>query len=169
MLYFTEFPKTNVLIENKSVTLIDIFARVKLLDYIKNNQDFLIQNDYYIEHEKRPEQISYELYGSYDYTWIILTLNNVYDINTDWVMPQFVLDKRMISKYGSIENANRTVVAWYDRYGYEVSENSKQKVTKETAFQKIMRENELKKNIKVFTTISVKRIQRDFLKLIKDT
>lgn len=168
MKYFTLFPKTNLEIENKKVVLVDLSIRFKLLDYLKNNQDTLIQLDYEIIEDKRPEQVSYELYNSYAYTWIILTLNNVYNIYEDWVLPQNVLDKRMIKKYGSITNAMNTVVAWYDVNGYEVSSESRLRYRKETAFQRIMKNNSSKKNIKVFTNISVQRIQNDFQAVLKE-
>lgn len=168
MKYFTLFPKTNIEIENKQVVMVDISTRFKLLDYIKKNQDTLIQVDYEIQEEKRPEQVSYELYNSYNYTWIILTLNDVYNIYEDWILPQNVLDKRMIKKYGSIRNAMNTVIAWYDVNGYEVSPESRLRHRKETAFQRIMKENSSKKNIKVFTNISVQRIQNDFQAILKN-
>lgn len=168
MKYFTLFPKTTVNIDNKAVSMVDISVRVKLLDYIKNNQDSLLQSDYFIENEKRPEQVSYELYDSYNYTWTILILNNVYNIFEDWVLPQDVIDKRLIREYGSLEEANRKIVRWFDRYGNEVSSRSKGIASYETAFQNIMRENDKKKNIKVFSDISVLKIQNDFKRILKD-
>lgn len=167
MRYFSLFPKTTVEIENKQVSMVDISIRFKLLDYIKNNNETLIKLDYTIEEEKRPEQVSYELYNSYNYTWILLTLNNVYNVYEDWVLPQSVIDKRLIKKYGSIRNAMREVFAWYDENGYEVSPNSRNKKTKKTVFQKVMEENEKRKHIKIFTNISIQRIQNDFQAILK--
>lgn len=168
MRYFSLFPKTTVEIENKQVSMVDISTRFKLLDYIKNNNETLIKLDYTIEEEKRPEQVSYELYNSYNYTWILLTLNNVYNVYEDWVLPQSVIDKRLIKKYGSIRNAMQEVFAWYDENGYEVSPNSRNKKTKKTVFQKVMEENEKRKHIKIFTNISIQRIQNDFQAILKE-
>lgn len=168
MKYFSLLPKTTFELENKEVTMVDISTRFKLLDYIKNNQDTLIQLDYTIKEEMRPEQVTYELYQTYNYTWILLALNSVFNIYEDWVLPQSVVDKRMIKKYGSIRNAMNTPVAWYDKYGYEVSSYSRLKVRTEMAFDRIMKENERKKYIKVFTRISVQRIQNDFQAILKE-
>lgn len=167
MKYFTLFPKTTVQIENKLVPLVDITVRVKLLDYIKKNQDILVQSDYVIEKEARPEQVSFELYESYDFTWTILTLNNVFNIFEDWVQPQSVIEQRLIRQYGSLENANKTIVKWTDQYGYEVSSRSKNKKISESAFQFAMRENDKKKNIKVFSILAVQKVQNDFKRILK--
>ena len=145
MFYFQEFPRTTYNIGGQSVSVVDITVRVKLLDYIKNSRDNLIINDYEIENQKRPEEVSFELYETYDYTWTILILNNVYNIYSDWIRPQELIDKELIKEYGSIENANKVIVSYYDKDGYEVGKTSINKVTSETAFQRIMRENEKKK------------------------
>lgn len=165
MNYFTLFPKTTLSVENVNVSMVDILTRVKLLDYIKNNNDNLIQYKYTIENELRPEQVSYALYESYDYTWIILILNNVYNVHTDWVLPQTTLEKVIINKYGSIENAYRTTVSWYDKHGYEVSERSENRVTRLSAYDKAMQDNFKKATIQVFTSVAVQKIQNDFKSL----
>lgn len=167
MNYFKYFPKTTESIDNTDVSIIDISIRYKLLDYIKTNKDMIIQTGYVVEEEIRPEQVSYELYGSYEYTWILLCLNNVYNIYEDWVQPQSVIDKLLIRKYGSLENSQKKILAWYDRYGYEVSENSKFKVKSVTAYEKILRDNQSKRNIQIFNDVSIQKIQNDFRNTIK--
>lgn len=166
MNYFQQFPKITYSIASQNVDVIDITVRVKLLDYVKNSKSHLVINNYTIENEKRPEEVSFDLYGTYDYTWTILILNDVYSIYSDWVKPQSVLDKEMIKEYGSIEKANETIIAYYDEYGYEVGKTSPTRKTRLSAFQKMMRDNENKKNIKVFDQSVVFRIQADFQEIL---
>lgn len=161
MLYFREFPKVNYTIEGKSVNVVDITTRVKFLDYIKNTNNNLIINNYSIENEKKPEDISFELYSSYDYTWSILMLNNVYNIFTDWVLPQDAIDKLIIKKYGTIENCQQTIVSWFDEHGYEVDKSSYSRKTYITAYEKIMKENDEKRNIRVFDSSVIAKVQID--------
>ena len=61
--------------------MIDISVRFKMLDYLKKNNDNLSILKYEIENNERPEEISFEIYDSYDYTWSILLLNNVYNLH----------------------------------------------------------------------------------------
>ena len=161
MYFFQEFPKTSYNIKNNSVNLVDITVRIKLLDYIKNNRDSLIINNYEIENEKRPEEVSYEIYESYNFTWTILILNDIYSIYSDWVKPSEILDKELIKKYGSIEASNKKIVAYYDKFGYEVGRTSPTAVKSLSAYQHSILENEKKKHIKVFDNIIINRVQAD--------
>ena len=161
MYFFQEFPKTFYNVKGNPVNLVDITVRVKLLDYIKNNRDNLIINDYEIENEKRPEEVSYEIYEDYEFTWTILVLNDVYSIYTDWVKAQDVLEKDLIRKYGSIENSNNKIIAYYDQYGHEVGATSPSRAKSLTAYEKAIIDNEKRKNIKVFDTIVINRVQVD--------
>jgi len=166
MYYFQEFPKTTYRVGSQSIDIVDITVRVKLLDYIKNSRNNLTIIDYEIENQKRPEEVSFELYETYDYTWTILILNDIYNVYSDWIKPQELIDKEIIREYGSIENANKTIVRYLDKDGYEIGPTSKNKHSVETAFEKIMRENEAKKMIKVFDPAVVFRVQSDLKEYI---
>ena len=168
MYFFQEFPKTRYAIDGQSVNMVDISVRVKLLDYVKKNQDSLVIINYEIENEKRPEEISFELYDTYDYTWTILLLNDVYSVYKDWVLSQINLDKFITKKYGSIEKENREIVAYYDANGYEVGKTSLGITKTLTAFDKIVKENEAKKTIRVFDPSIINVIQSD-LPVIKNS
>lgn len=123
MHFFKDFPKEKFNYQFNTIVQIDITTRVKLLDYVKNNQDSLSILNYEIKNEKRPEQISLELYDTTDYTWTILILNDVYDIYNDWVKPQLVLENELIKKYGSLEESNRIPAHYYSEFGYEISKS----------------------------------------------
>lgn len=128
MYFFKDFPKEKFNYQFNTIVQIDITTRVKLLDYVKNNQDSLSILNYEIKNEKKPEQISLELYDTTDYTWTILILNDVYDIYNDWVKPQIVLENELIQKYGSLEESNRVPAHYYSEFGYEIGESSLQQV-----------------------------------------
>lgn len=131
MHFFTKFPKeTFSYPHGYSLQLIDIGVRIKLLDYIqKNNISRVgIRENYEIQNYKRPEQIAYELYDNYDYTWTILILNNVYNVYEDWLQPVDLVEKKLIQKYGSVEKSNETPVAYYSEFGYEVAESTLAKI-----------------------------------------
>lgn len=217
MYFFKDFPKEEFNVGFNRLELIDITTRVKLLDYVKNNKDSLVLLNYEIKNEKKPEQISLELYNTYDYTWTILILNNIYDIYNDWVKPQHVIENELIKKYGSLEEANRIPAHYYSEFGYEINESSMNyckgqysmrgknytilhQVTEnqteayitelnevkikqasidhkgrvfenqgpviETVFEKTMRENDAKKNIRVFDSRIIFRIQTELSQML---
>ena len=133
MHFFKEFPKEKFNYNGRySLEIIDITTRIKLLDYVKNHKnlsDVGIRVDYEVFPGQRPEEISYSLYDTYDYTWTILILNYVYNVHEDWIQPTDLIEKRLIREYGSIENANHTPVAHYSEFGYEIDESSKLKIS----------------------------------------
>lgn len=166
MFYFRLFPKIQQQVDSTNIELIDITIRSRVLNYIqeelkKENSQGAIRL-YLNEQYKRPEEISYELYSSYDYAWTILVLNEVYDLKNDWVLPQEILDKKIKREYGTLDNAQQTFVEFYDEYGYEVSSTDQSVRERITAFEKIIYENELKKDVKVFDPSIISRIQADF-------
>ena len=128
MYFFKEFPKEKFNYNGRyTQELIDVTTRIKLLDYVKNHKDLSqvgIRSNYEIFPGQRPEEISFELYESYDYVWTILILNNIYSIFEDWIQPQEVIEKKLIKEYGSIEKANQTPAAYYSEFGYEIGESS---------------------------------------------
>ena len=98
MAYFSQFPKlTYDLLANGNVTVVpDIFRRIKLKDKIKNN--IIILDKYDLYDGEKPEDVSYKLYGSVDYYWVVLLINNIVDRYYDWPMSyadfeEFVKDK----------------------------------------------------------------------------
>ena len=166
MFYFRLFPKIQQQVDSTNIELIDITIRSKVLSYIqkelkKENGQGAIRL-YLNEQYKKPEEISYELYSSYDYAWTILVLNEVYNLKDDWAVSQELLDKEIKREYGTLYNAQQTFVEFYDEYGYEVSPTDKNVHKRITAFEKIIYENELKKDVKVFDPSIISRIQTDF-------
>ena len=131
MQFFSEFPKENFHYKDGySLQLIDIGVRIKLLDYIRDNNlsTVGIRNNYEIVNYKRPEQVCYELYENYDYTWTLLVLNNIYNVYDEWIQPVELVEQKLIKEYGSVEKSNETPVAFYSEFGYEVSESSVAKI-----------------------------------------
>lgn len=163
MLYFKLFPKIDYEIDSSKVNLVDITVRSKVLDYVKNNNNHHLTIDtYLIERDERPEEVSYEVYSTFDYTWSVLVLNNVYNIHSDWFRPQEVLDRQIIREYGSLEKAQQTVIRYYDRHGYEVSSTDTNIVKRVTAFEDIISKNESKREVQVFSPDIISRIHADF-------
>ena len=170
MLYFKQFPTTSITIDDVPIAMTDISVRFKMLEYLKKQNDFFTKNailKYQIEYVTRPEEISFELYGTYDYTWSILLLNKVYNFQEDWLLSGEIFEKMIIEKYGSVENAENTVLYCLDEYGYEVSTSDKNIKTRVSAYEKLFEENEAKRIIDVFSPEIIRSLQNDFEKSIR--
>ncbi len=82
---------------------------VDLSRYVRSSNDLLLKKyeyfDYEINGAQRPDQVSYEIYGSTEFYWIILMTNNIRNIWTDWPLGQTAFNNYIVKKYGSVEAA----------------------------------------------------------------
>ena len=166
MNFFRNFPKTYVKVENVNIALIDISIRTKIMDWITKTNEHLVKGTYILETEQRPEQACYELYDTTDYTYILLILNNVYDVYEDWIHPTEILDRLIIKQHGSIDAARNKIYQWYDFSGTEVSEKSPQRHKSLSYYDKMMQDNERKRKIKTLDLASTMRIHNDFAQVL---
>lgn len=101
MSYFKEFPLfyyTNADDENYKLC-VDILRRVKIRDKVKSEKSTYLE--YTIKDGDNPESISRKLYGSENYFWIVLMMNDMLDPFYDWPLSQQNLEKFITKKYGS--------------------------------------------------------------------
>tara|TARA_B100000902_G_C27282165_1_gene902394 strand:+ start:733 stop:1584 length:852 start_codon:yes stop_codon:yes gene_type:complete len=84
----------------------NIFKRPVLRDDIKNSVTAFTQ--YEIRENERPDQVSEKFYGTPDNEWVILLVNNIHDLNSEWPLDNESLYSYMIDKYGSEEALQQT-------------------------------------------------------------
>lgn len=80
----------------------NLFRRVRFRDNI--NALYIASTRYTIQSGETPEQISEKTYGSPDWYWTILILNNIIDVYNDWPLSDYELDKAIENKYGDNQN-----------------------------------------------------------------
>lgn len=108
--YFQDFPNlqytftTNKAGKAQYFTIKDFFHLLKVRDDILREQT--LYTNYYIKDGKRPDQISYELYGDEQYYWVILQINDIVDYYSQWPLSSTELDEYLLRKYGSYSNAS---------------------------------------------------------------
>ena len=82
---------------------------VDLSRYVRSSNDLLLKKyeyfDYEINGSERPDQVSYKVYGSIEFYWVILVTNNIRNIWTDWPLGQNEFESYIVKKYGSIAAA----------------------------------------------------------------
>ena len=89
------------------------YIRVKNLfkkGYLKEDifQDLTLFTKYKVQGNERPDNVAYKIYNDPSLDWIVLLSNNIINIQTEWPMPQYELDRYLLDKYGSYEKLNET-------------------------------------------------------------
>jgi hypothetical protein len=115
--YIANFP--NQSFNTDYVLTKNIFKRAKLRTDIANS---ITAFEYYqIIDNERPDQVAAKVYDNADLDWVILTTNNITNINQDWPLDNNSFYKYLIDKYGSDEELTKThhweTVEFKDEYG----------------------------------------------------
>ena len=81
--------------------------------YARISNDILAKSyeyyDYVIGDDERPDQVSFLQYGDTKFYWIILLINNIRNIWTEWPLGQSGFESFIINKYGSVADAQNGV------------------------------------------------------------
>ena len=79
----------------------NLFKRGKLREDIF--QDATVFTKYQIEGDDRPDNVAEKVYGDSSLDWIILTSNNIINIQEEWPLPQAGFDAYLLEKYGDYD------------------------------------------------------------------
>ena len=106
----------------RNVPDIDYVSRLpgaKISDYIKVKNFFkrgFIREDifqelsfftkYKIIGDDRPDNVAWNFYQESGLDWLVLTCNNIVNIQTEWPMSQYNFDKFLLNKYETYEKIN---------------------------------------------------------------
>ena len=107
--YFRNVPNFEYVsreVDQKSIsdysTVKNLFKRAKIRDDIFQNLKYF--EKYQIIGDERPDNVAYKFYNDSTLDWVILLSNNITNIQTQWPIPQTILDSLLIEKYGTYEN-----------------------------------------------------------------
>jgi hypothetical protein len=117
MSIFTNYPKIRYKIDDHDfLKAIDITVVSKIKDYLKDFRK-ISYIPYVIRDGETPDFVSYKLYGSPEYDWVILLTNNMYSIYDDWPKNTEEFKNYIIEKYDSLNAAMATTKYYYDNSG----------------------------------------------------
>jgi len=76
--------------------------------YLKEDifQDLTLFTKYKVQGNERPDNVAYKVYNDSSLDWIVLLSNNILNVQTEWPMQQFELDRYLLDKYESYEKLN---------------------------------------------------------------
>ena len=113
MPYFNELPNfqyislfDNINSNDDFINSKNIFLRAKVNSNILNSVS--AAKDYYIKDGERPDTIAENAYGDPELDWVILTLNNITNINGQWPLDNVSFNKYLLDKYETEENIYAT-------------------------------------------------------------
>ncbi len=104
--------------------------------------DETLFESYTVLDRESPETIAYELYGSSEYHWVILTINNIVNINKDWMLSVQDFGKHVTDNYSEPDAAHH----YEDSDGDVVDYSTDTPVSNYTYEERI---NNIKANIKI--------------------
>lgn len=149
-------------------TLTDLSIR---FGYIRSN---LIKNslyyNYIIRDEERPDNLSDRIYGTTKYDWVILIVNDIFDIYSQWPKSNKELEEYIKDKYGTLENAITTVHHYEDEFGYEIDRDTyfsidgKKSIV--TNYQYEIDLNDSKREIKIVDSSYISQIEIELRNLL---
>ena len=120
MAYFNRVPEILYLKYDKNpedgtyITIRNIFARIKLIDDVVAGSTIL--EDYFVEDGQRPDTIAMDYYDDPGLDWIVMMINNIKNLYSDWPMTKVVFEEYVKSKYDRVEGIHHyeTVEQKYD-------------------------------------------------------
>jgi hypothetical protein len=151
MNYFRHFPTVTYTFDGGSTQITNFTERAKIQERIRTN--ITVFYDYVIQDGMRPDSVSQALYGSPNYTWIILLVNNIFSLY-DWPLNSEEFAAYIVEKYGSLAKAQACLVYttvdgfMVDVTTYNALPVSQQGVVKSLYDQEFER-NEVKRHIRV--------------------
>ena len=108
--YFSQVPDFNYVSRLPGAKISDyikvknLFKKASLADDIV--QDLSLHTKYKIIGNDRPDNVAYDYYGSSELDWLVLTCNNIVNIQTEWPMLQNDFDRFLLDKYETYANLN---------------------------------------------------------------
>lgn len=174
-MYFEKIQKVAYLLnpaaaqaESNYVVLTDITKNVRFKTEIIDN--IVIYDYYHIADGETLEQISEKLYGTPEYHWVLMLLNNRFDWRSDLPMSEPVFEEYLIDKYGSVATAQSTIVFYRSNAGLTVDQNHLDYTGQAdsipvTAFEMEVSANEEKRKIKVVSRAMMSLIIKNYTEM----
>lgn len=123
-MYFKKFPRIyyEFVINGKKVKKVvkDITINVRIQKEILNN--FTLYDEYDLKDGDTPEIISYKLYDTAIYHWVVMLCNLKFDWRNDLPLPVYEFEEYLKDKYQTdISNLNNQIHHYEDLRGFVVN------------------------------------------------
>jgi hypothetical protein len=106
MQFFRFFPTVQYSFERAGTpfvtTITNPTVHFKIQEKLKEH--IAVLYNYIVSDGERPDTVAMKLYGSPDYTWVVLMVNNIFSFY-DWPLASEEFNRYIIDKYGSVAQA----------------------------------------------------------------
>jgi hypothetical protein len=156
----------------------------RIAPVIKNFNRFAVYYPYTVKEGERPDTIAYDYYGSSEYAWLVMIVNDVYDYYTHWPLTTSEFYDYLRKKYGEVYELNSVIHHYvYTGNGEEIEEIERKSwwMTPDTfnlstedeqlgwspvsTFQYELDVNESKRNIRLISNEMLSRVDRELSEL----
>lgn len=66
-------------------------------------QNLAVFEKYQIKGNDRPDNVAFDFYGNSNLDWLVLTCNNILNVQTEWPLRQEDFDRFLLDKYGNYD------------------------------------------------------------------
>ena len=94
----------------------NIMSRVRVRTNMK--KEIIMLDPYNVKENETPEIVADKHHGSTDYHWIVMLMNDISDVNHDWVKSTRQLQKYLLSKYTETQLTETHHYESYQTSGY---------------------------------------------------
>ena len=101
--YVSRMPDAHI---SDYITVKNLFKRGALEQDIL--QDLSLHTKYKIQGDDRPDNVAFDYYESSELDWLVLTCNNIVNLQNEWPMLQNDFDRFLLDKYETYENLDST-------------------------------------------------------------
>jgi hypothetical protein len=98
MTYFSKFPVTDYVSNEKTIVIRDFFRRSAFLSEYRPLTD--LYQSYTISEGETAHSVAEKFYGSQYYHWVVLIFNEIHDQQFDWPLDQVSLENMCKARYG---------------------------------------------------------------------
>ena len=176
-MFFSLFPKRTYDISGngneKLVT--DILRRIKIRESIKDN--FSLFDKYDVSNGETPEEVAFKIYGSPEYHWVILLLNDITDRYYGWPLSDYSFEEYVKNKYtnpGAVhhyektQSSGRTTSNGPEDYSHKIEVNSDAVGAQAVSnYEYERRLQDQKRQIKLLDPAYLPSFEQEFNKLVR--
>lgn len=102
-----------------TMALTNITERARVVERLRQFTSAMYE--YVIQDGERPDLVAESLYGSASFTWLILLTNNIFSLY-DWPLTTDEFNAYIVSRYGSIQNAQTLEPKFYNNQNLAVTQ-----------------------------------------------
>lgn len=117
-MFFQKFPKTSFDLNRlDKIIVTDIIRGIKIDPSLKEND--LFYNIYQAKDGETPEIISHKVYGTVQFHWVIMLINEKFDWINDFPQPDTVIQKYCLDTYSDINGVHHYIDSsgnWVDEF-----------------------------------------------------